>query len=82
MSVIVKDKQNDTYLLLTKGADSVIEKLLKKSKNNDLDKTKKLIDEWAEVGLRTLMLAKREFDAEFFNKWDAKYRAIEDSNDT
>lgn len=44
MSVIVKDKQNDTHLLLTKGADSVIEKLLKKSKNNDLDKTKKLID--------------------------------------
>jgi magnesium-transporting ATPase (P-type) len=32
MSVIVKDLQaEDSYLLLTKGADSVIEKLLKKN---------------------------------------------------
>ena len=67
MSVLVQDMKNpDCYILLTKGADSIIEKLLRKKKGKTIKATKNLIDKWAEVGLRTLMLAKREFTREFF----------------
>jgi len=71
MSVLVQDMQHpDCYILLTKGADSIIEKLLRKKTGKTLKSTKKLIDKWAEVGLRTLMLAKREFTSEFFEDWN------------
>jgi hypothetical protein len=29
----------------------------------------KAVESWAEIGLRTLVLAKREIKAEFYQKW-------------
>jgi magnesium-transporting ATPase (P-type) len=63
MSVIVKvageDKEDSKVLLLCKGADSIIEKRLKKSVSNSttLEKTKIYLEEYAKDGLRTLLLA-------------------------
>lgn len=59
MSVIVED-QNGRYLLLTKGADSIINDRLDKAKSTFLKETQTYIDSFAEEGLRTLFLAQRE----------------------
>lgn len=65
MSIIVKDMQNGHITLYCKGADSIIEGLLckqDKTKGGDdkLDRVTQHIDRYANEGLRTLLLAKRE----------------------
>ena len=70
MSLIVRDMQTNKIVLLTKGADSIIEKLLiKGDKDHDrrLNITKSYLDSYATEGLRTLLLTKRtisEYDYE------------------
>lgn len=67
MSVIVHNKEEKRTFLLCKGADSIIQELLEKTPENDVeDPTSPLsnlmhgVESWAETGLRTLVLAKRE----------------------
>lgn len=57
MSVIVRTPE-DKILVLCKGADSVIEKLL--SSKTHLAITKVYLDEFARNGLRTLLVASKE----------------------
>ena len=70
MSVIVKTPE-DKILVICKGADSVIEKLL----CNDayLDVTKAYLDEFAKTGLRTLLIASKEISEAEYNKFSSKY---------
>ena len=56
MSVIVEDP-NGKYLLLTKGADSIIKERLNIDNCTYLSETQKHVDFFAEEGLRTLFLA-------------------------
>ena len=66
MSVIVEDSQGQ-FLLLCKGADSIIEARLNREACTYLDKTKEYVDGYAEEGLRTLFLAKRKISSlEYF----------------
>lgn len=58
MSVIVED-QNGQYMLLTKGADSIIKERLDIAASKFLQVTQQYVDKYAEEGLRTLFLAKR-----------------------
>jgi magnesium-transporting ATPase (P-type) len=64
MSIIVEDLQspnfmkghNDIYVM-TKGADSIIQPLLSQERSRFVDETYKFVTQYAEEGLRTLILA-------------------------
>ena len=72
MSVILEDSQGK-FLLLCKGADSIIEARLNKGQSVHLSKTKEYVDAFAEEGLRTLFLAKRDLTANQYYKWNALF---------
>lgn len=59
---------------MCKGADSVIEeRLSKKSLSSRMFKeTKKIVDEFANEGLRTLLLAERYIDEDEYQSWNKK----------
>lgn len=60
MSVIVRHLESGKITLLTKGADSVIEKLLKPGQSESLATVMSYVHDYAVEGLRTLLLTKRE----------------------
>nr|CAD1838278.1 unnamed protein product [Ananas comosus var. bracteatus] len=63
MSVIVRDEEG-RLLLLSKGADSVMFERLAKDGTGYEEATRKHINDYADAGLRTLVLAYRELDEE------------------
>lgn len=63
-------------VLLTKGADSVILPLLKE-KGPLEEQMIRTMEEYAEDGLRTLCIAKREVEESEFLKWFAEYEKAE-----
>ena len=67
MSVIVRD-ENNRVLIICKGADSIIEKRLAPNQEH-LTATKKHVDEYAEVGLRTLLIAYKYVEEDDYKKW-------------
>jgi len=74
MSIILKDLSTNELILLTKGADSVLQTRL--SKEDDLDKINKTfsnLEAYATAGLRTLVLAKKILIPEEFELWAKKY---------
>ncbi|CAJ1975388.1 unnamed protein product [Sphenostylis stenocarpa] len=72
MSVIVRDEEGK-LLLFSKGADSVMFELLAKNGREFEEKTKQHIDEYADAGLRTLILAYRELDEEEYNLFNKEF---------
>ena len=62
MTVIVRSPEG-RVLVLCKGADSIIEKRLKPDQE-DLEVTKVFLDDFAETGLRTLLIAGKEISEE------------------
>ncbi|KAH0984837.1 hypothetical protein GBA52_012014 [Prunus armeniaca] len=72
MSVIVRSPENK-YLLLCKGADSVIFERLAKAGRQFEDQTKEHIHKYAEAGLRTLVIAYRELGEEEFKIWEKEF---------
>ena len=52
--------------LITKGADSVITPLLKPGQDDLINKTNEFVVRFAEEGLRTLYLAKKEIDDDYY----------------
>ncbi|XP_022924003.1 putative phospholipid-transporting ATPase 9 [Cucurbita moschata] len=72
MSVIVRDAQGQ-LLLLCKGADSVMFERLAKNGSEFEEQTKVHINEYADAGLRTLVLAYRELKQEEFNKFHQEF---------
>ena len=78
MSVIVRDLQYDTLMLLCKGADSVIKQRLNLEdfqNNAFMSATQIKVDSFANEGLRTLLLASKPLDELFYNQWNAKFQA-------
>ena len=59
-------------MLICKGADSVIEKLLKKGQDKILEKTDEYCRSYAQEGLRTLYLAMREIPENEYQQWNKK----------
>ena len=81
MSVLVQFPKNQGYRLLTKGADSVVLKLLGDASvapGNTPDVIQKTVDsleEFGNEGLRTLLLASREVPEREALSWASKYRS-------
>ncbi|KAI7985561.1 putative phospholipid-transporting ATPase 9 [Camellia lanceoleosa] len=72
MSVIIRDYEGK-LLLLCKGADSVIFERLAKNGGEFEEQTKQHINEYADAGLRTLVLAYRELDEDEYNEFNEAY---------
>lgn len=86
MSCIVRTPANK-YLLICKGADNVIFSRLDQSKNTEevISKTALHLEDYANEGLRTLCIAQKELDADYYYEWSQRYAevkaSIEDSRD-
>jgi len=71
MSVIVKS-QDGKIILYTKGADTVLfERMSNSDPANEI--TKEHLQSYANVGLRTLLLAKKVIDQSTYQTWAKKY---------
>lgn len=60
---------------MTKGADSIIEPRLRDK--HSLEKTAQYLESYANEGLRTLVIAEKTIDEEFWSKWKARYDAAQ-----
>ncbi|KAF7135897.1 hypothetical protein RHSIM_Rhsim08G0132100 [Rhododendron simsii] len=78
MSVIVRD-EDGKLLLLCKGADSVMFERLGKNGREFQDETREHVNEYADAGLRTLMLAYRELNEEEYDKFNDKFAEAKNS---
>ncbi|KAJ0039032.1 hypothetical protein Pint_23376 [Pistacia integerrima] len=78
MSVIVRDEEGK-LLILSKGADSVMFERLAKDGSSFEDETRDHVNEYADAGLRTLILAYRELDEEEYKVFDQKFREAKNS---
>ncbi|KAH7549287.1 hypothetical protein ACOSP7_025997 [Xanthoceras sorbifolium] len=78
MSVIVRNEEG-TLLLLSKGADSVMFERLAKNGRAFEEQTKVHVNEYADAGLRTLVLAYRELDEEEYNEFNAEFTEAKNS---
>ncbi|KAL3378854.1 hypothetical protein AABB24_004665 [Solanum stoloniferum] len=72
MSVIVKNAENQ-LLLLSKGADSVMFEQLSKDGRVFEGITREHLKQYAEAGLRTLVVAYRELDKKEFQSWEQEF---------
>ncbi|KAK4784199.1 hypothetical protein SAY86_018567 [Trapa natans] len=72
MSVIVRDEEGQ-LLLLCKGADSVMFKRLARNGRQFEKETMEHVNEYANAGLRTLLLAYRELDEEEYARFSEKF---------
>ncbi|TKW25431.1 hypothetical protein SEVIR_3G119200v4 [Setaria viridis] len=78
MSVIVKNEEGKTFLL-SKGADSVMFERLSGSQSAYREVTQQHINEYADAGLRTLVLAYRELEEDEYAYFDRKFTAAKNS---
>ena len=62
MTVVVRTPEGKV-LVITKGADSIIEKRLRQGQEN-LTRTQSFLDDYAKKGLRTLLIAQKEITEE------------------
>ena len=73
MSVIVRTPDN-RIMIVCKGADSIIEQRLRPGQKI-LGDTKNFLDEYAKDGLRTLLIAYKYVDMDFYEEWSKKYQS-------
>ncbi|XP_020678143.1 putative phospholipid-transporting ATPase 9 isoform X1 [Dendrobium catenatum] len=78
MSVIVQSPEGK-LLLLSKGADSVMFERLSNEGREFEEKTKEHINEYADAGLRTLVLAYRELDEEEYERFEKEFTEAKNS---
>ncbi|KAG0480740.1 hypothetical protein HPP92_011598 [Vanilla planifolia] len=78
MSVIVRSPEG-RLLLLSKGADSVMFERLAKGEHAFEKKTMEHINEYADAGLRTLVLAYRELDEEEYQRFNKDFTDAKNS---
>ncbi|KAJ0962834.1 hypothetical protein J5N97_027956 [Dioscorea zingiberensis] len=78
MSVIVRDEEGK-LLLLSKGADSVMFERLAKDGRQFEEQTKEHMNEYADAGLRTLVLAYRELDEDEYTAFNQKFTEAKNS---
>nr|CCA16542.1 hypothetical protein SELMODRAFT_168751 [Albugo laibachii Nc14] len=74
MSTIVRHP-NGMIVLYTKGADNALYPRLENSDSSQLlqQVTRQHINDYAEEGLRTLIIAMRDIDVEYYERWRKKY---------
>jgi len=65
MTVIVQTEEGK-ILCMTKGADSIINARLRPGQNELVESTMAFLDEYANEGLRTLLVAQKEVDPYFY----------------
>ena len=73
MSIIVNNEETNEIILYTKGADSAILPLINHKISRNINETKAALTEYAKIGLRTLLLAKRNIDLEEYQQWKKRY---------
>ena len=75
MSVVVKDEKG-IIKCLCKGADSILQPLLKKNRENqELEAaTEQFLEDYANEGLRTLLLCERVLTPEEYERFNEKYQ--------
>uniref|UniRef100_A0A5B7BH24 Phospholipid-transporting ATPase n=1 Tax=Davidia involucrata TaxID=16924 RepID=A0A5B7BH24_DAVIN len=78
MSVIVRNEEGKP-LLLCKGADSVMFERLAKNGREFEEQTREHISEYADAGLRTLVLAYRELDEEEYSAFNEEFTEAKNS---
>ncbi|KAF5745314.1 hypothetical protein HS088_TW07G00898 [Tripterygium wilfordii] len=78
MSVILRDEEGK-LLLLSKGADSVMFERLAKNSGKFEEQTRQHVDEYADAGLRTLIVAYRELDEEEYKEFNEKFTEAKNS---
>ncbi|KNC56496.1 uncharacterized protein AMSG_11503, partial [Thecamonas trahens ATCC 50062] len=78
MSAVVREPSG-RIVVYTKGADSVLTPLLADSANNArlLDATNSHVTAMSTMGLRTLLVASRELDPEWYAAWSSRHAAAE-----
>ena len=77
MSIILENQQTGYIELFSKGADSIMEKLLKrgdKTHDDFIEQTKAYIDDFSKEGLRTLMLTKKDISQREYDSWNVGYQ--------
>ena len=72
MSVIVK-KPDGKIFIMTKGADSIIIPRLVTGQDDLIDLTGEYLTDYANIGLRTLLLAEKEIDSGYYYEWEKRY---------
>ncbi|KAJ7943239.1 Phospholipid-transporting ATPase [Quillaja saponaria] len=78
MSAVVKDEDGE-ILLLCKGADSVMFERLAKDGRKFEQNTSKHVNDYADAGLRTLVLAYRKLDEEEYKDFNEKFSEAKNS---
>ncbi|KAL6864919.1 hypothetical protein ACP4OV_016070 [Aristida adscensionis] len=78
MSVVVKDEEGKIFLF-SKGADSIMFERLSSSESAYRQVTQEHINEYADAGLRTLVLAYRELKEDEYAYFDRKFTAAKNS---
>ncbi|KAL1216326.1 putative phospholipid-transporting ATPase 11 [Cardamine amara subsp. amara] len=78
MSVIVRD-EDGKLLLLSKGADNVMFERLAKNGRKFEEKTREHVNEYADAGLRTLILAYREVDENEYIEFSKNFNEAKNS---
>jgi phospholipid-translocating ATPase len=77
MSVLVRTP-DDRVMIVCKGADSIINERLQKDQPF-IKETNEDLEKYAEVGLRTLLIAYKYLDDFFYEKWVLKFKIAESS---
>ena len=72
MSVVVRTPDG-RIMSMIKGADSILLPLLHKGQDALKDKINKDLDEYANEGLKTLILTQKEIDPIFFRQWNTRW---------
>ncbi|PSS13389.1 Phospholipid-transporting ATPase [Actinidia chinensis var. chinensis] len=78
MSVIVRDEDGKLFLLC-KGADSVMFERLAENGRESEEETREHVNEYADAGLRTLILAYRELNEEEYKEFNEKFAEARNS---
>nr|XP_040050784.1 probable phospholipid-transporting ATPase IM [Gasterosteus aculeatus aculeatus] len=80
MSVIVRSPEGKLRLYC-KGADTIVYERLHQSCGKLMDVTTEHMNEFAGEGLRTLALAYRDLDQEYFSQWKQRHHEVSTSLD-
>ena len=82
-SSVILESDDGKIILYTKGADNIIKERLSKnmssSEQTEMQETDKHLDAYAEDGLRTLLIAKRDVPRDVYDKWAASFKEASNS---
>ena len=83
MSVVVRrsEAEGGGLMIICKGADTVMATLLADTQDPAAVSAQAHANEFADNGLRTLVVARKELSTEQFSKWRQQYRDAKEAND-